>query len=122
MPRAVGSGVVWAYEPKRALLTAIYVSLDAEALDNPDNVTLCRSGLLIACEDNGRAVGARLIGIEPDGDSFGFACNNVVIESALAGGSCSPRMQPRRQERVGVDFQGSIVLNAALVKKLLKAP
>lgn len=80
----VGSGVVWAYEPKRARLTAIYVSQDAEALDNPDNVTLSPSGLMIVCEDNGRAAGARLIGIEPDGDSFEFARNTVVVDTPMA--------------------------------------
>jgi hypothetical protein len=33
-----------------------------------------------------------------------------------------PRMQPGRQERVRFHFQGSIILSAALIKKLLKTP
>lgn len=104
---AAGSGVVWAYEPKRALLTAIYVSPDPEALDNPDNVTLSPSGLLIVCEDNGRAAGARLIGIEPDGDSFEFARNNVILETAHADRPDIPPGDYRSSEFCGACFDDS---------------
>jgi uncharacterized protein len=76
-------------------------------LDNPDNVTLSPSGLLIVCEDNGRAAGARLIGIEPDGGSFEFARNNVVIESALADRPLIPPGDYRSFEFCGACFDDS---------------
>jgi secreted PhoX family phosphatase len=104
---AVGSGVVWAYEPKRALLTAIYVSQDAEALDNPDNVTLSPSGMMVVCEDNGRSTGTRLIAIEPDGDSFELARNNVIVESAMAERPGVPVGDYRGSEFCGAVFDDS---------------
>lgn len=103
----VGSGVVWAHDPRRGRLTAIYVSEDPEALDNPDNVTLSPSGLMIVCEDNGRAAGARLIGIEPDGESFEFARNNVILETALADRPAIPIGDYRGSEFCGACFDES---------------
>jgi hypothetical protein len=80
----VGSGAVWAYDPRRESLTAIFVAQDPEAIDNPDNITLSPLGGIFLCEDNGRQEGTRLIGLDGDGTSFVFAQNNIVIETSLA--------------------------------------
>ncbi len=71
-------------------LRALFVSPDEETADNPDNITVSPRGGLVLCEDGGgqvidgeRTFGARLLGVNRRGESFVFAENNVVIESAL---------------------------------------
>jgi secreted PhoX family phosphatase len=98
----VGKGVVWALQLRghrskhgskdRPTLAAVFVSQSEEAADNPDNVTVSPRGGLLLCEDGGglvvdgtRRFGARLIGVNPRGESFVFAENNVVIEQPVAG-------------------------------------
>lgn len=101
----VGSGAVWVYQPKRERLTALFVSQDAAAVDNPDNITVCPSGgLILVCEDNGRAQGTRLIGIHEDGSSFLFAQNRIVIESALPDRPAIPPNDYRGSEFCGACF------------------
>jgi secreted PhoX family phosphatase len=48
-------------------------------LDNPDNITVSPRGGIILCEDGDR-LGQRLIGLTPQGETFPFAENNVVLE------------------------------------------
>lgn len=103
----VGSGAVWAYDPRQRSLTSIFVAQDPEAIDNPDNVTLSPSGLVLLCEDNGRAAGARVIGLDDDGGSFVFAQNNVVIESVLPDRPVIPPGDYRSFEFCGACFDPS---------------
>jgi secreted PhoX family phosphatase len=73
-----GEGAVWAYGPDEQTLTNLFVSLDAAAADNPDNITVSPSGQILLCEDGGRDVdglGLSLLGLREDGRVFEFARN-----------------------------------------------
>ena len=90
-------------------LQAIFVSPDEETADNPDNITLSPRGGIVLCEDGGgqvvggeRTFGARLIGINRRGESFVFAENNMLLESAVEG---KPFIQP--EDYRGREFAGA---------------
>jgi uncharacterized protein len=74
-----GEGQVWQYDPRREELTLIFESPEEAVLDNPDNITISPRGGIILCEDGDRE-GQRLIGLTPQGETFSFAANNVVLE------------------------------------------
>lgn len=86
-----GKGSVFAYDPAAESLHVLFVSPDAVTADNPDNITVSPAGGILVCEDGGGTrnwlgriqIGTRLIGIGPDGDSWAFAENNMIIDSAL---------------------------------------
>jgi uncharacterized protein len=92
-----GNGVVWAHVPGRGSepdsLMAIFVSPEADAADNPDNVTVGPRGGILLCEDNGGRRdesdqligGPRLIGVTWHGASFAFCENNMIIDTPIAG-------------------------------------
>ncbi|MEO0615615.1 MAG: alkaline phosphatase PhoX [Pseudomonadota bacterium] len=119
-----GKGVVWVYRPPRGsrqygTLKALFVSPDEATADNPDNITVSPRGGIIVCEDGGglvrddgeREFGTRLIGINRRGESFVFAENNVVIESALPDNPFIPSADYRGSEFAGADFSpfGSVL-------------
>ena len=74
-----GKGQVWHYDPRREELRLIFESPGQGVLDNPDNITVSPRGGIILCEDGDRP-GQRLIGLTPEGETFPFAENNVVLE------------------------------------------
>jgi len=109
---AFNNGSVWAYDPKKETLTAIFVSPDSVTADNPDNITVSPTGELLVCEDgspqldeNGEIeAGLRLLGIGLDGSSYVFAENNIVIDEPLVG---RPFIEPddyRSREWAGACF------------------
>lgn len=78
-----GEGAVWAYDPDTMTLTNLFVSLDATAADNPDNVTVSPHGGIMLCEDGGRDIdglGLSLLGLKPDGSVFEFARNIIQLD------------------------------------------
>lgn len=94
-----GEGAVWEYDLKRGTLKAIFVSLNAVAANNPDNITVSPRGGVLLCEDGGgvddQGLGRveRLVGLTKQGESFVFARNNIVLDAAqiaLAGKLVSP--------------------------------
>jgi uncharacterized protein len=99
-----GFGQVWEYRPHRGggILTLIYESPGAEALDSPDNVTVTPRGGLLMCEDDASSENVdthplapgidnvnRVIGLSEEGEAFEFAVN-VQSGSELAGCTFSP--------------------------------
>jgi uncharacterized protein len=82
-----GDGAVWVYDIRRKELSAIFVSNNPVAANNPDNLTISPRGGIVLCEDGGGVedefgFGDRLLGLQGDGDSYIFAKNNVVLEAA----------------------------------------
>jgi uncharacterized protein len=79
---SVGEGQVFEYDPRSESLTVIYDAPNANALDNPDNITVTPRGSLLLCEDaagNGFTEGERLVGLTVHGEAFTFAMNNVNL-------------------------------------------
>jgi uncharacterized protein len=111
-----GNGVVWAHLPgcgsDRDSLMAIFVSPDAEAADNPDNLTVSPRGGILVCEDNGGqrddsgqlTIGTRLIGVNWDGSAFAFCENNMLIDAPIPGKPLIPPDDYRDREFAGATF------------------
>ena len=72
------------YHPLAETLKLIYVSPGAADLDNPDNITVTPRGGLLLCEDaaGDGFVGERLVGLTLDGNTFTFAQNDIVLNTA----------------------------------------
>jgi secreted PhoX family phosphatase len=88
--RGNGEGAVWEYDIEASTLTAVFVSLNALACNNPDNITVSPRGGLLLCEDGGGVTdpfgfGDRLTALTADGDSYVFAKNNVVLTAEQIG-------------------------------------
>ncbi len=109
---AAEKGTVFAYEPVARRLSVLFVSPDALVADNPDNITVSPNGGVLVCEDGGGVsdengeltVGTRMLGIEPNGNVYVFAENNMIIESPLAD---RPFIEPddyRSREWAGATF------------------
>ncbi len=80
-----GDGAVWAYDPDTHGLTNLFVSLDATAADNPDNITVSPRGGILLCEDgggDGDGLGLSLLGLRDDGRVFEFARNMIQLDRA----------------------------------------
>ena len=79
-----GEGQVFEYNPLAETIKLIYVSPGAADLDNPDNVTVTPRGGLLLCEDaaGDGFVGERLVGLTLDGNTFTFAQNDIVLNTA----------------------------------------
>ena len=84
-------GAVWAYDPSAEKLCNLFVSRGALApaaygADNPDNVSVSPSGGIMMCEDGDQDDGnaLALLGLLPNGQSFEFARNNVIIDAGDA--------------------------------------
>lgn len=79
-----GEGAVWQLDLATMRLRAIFVSTNAIAGNNPDNITVSPRGGILLCEDGGGVAddfgfGDRLMGVLPSGESFVFAKNNVDL-------------------------------------------
>ncbi len=106
-----GDGAVWEYDPRAGTLRAIFVAGSQMVGDNIDNITASPRGGLLICEDGDSVVdefgpGMRLIGLTPEGDSYTFLKNNVVLthaQLAVAGKHVAPG-DYRGQELAGVCF------------------
>ena len=103
-------GQVWEYDIRRQRLTLIFESVDAFALNNPDNITVARGGGILLCEDGGGirdedgniVRGEQLVGLSTDGDLFPFAENNIIIpDDRTIGGLTGDQ---RRREWAGATF------------------
>jgi secreted PhoX family phosphatase len=84
--RGRGEGAVWTLDLQRMTLSALFVSGNALAANNPDNVTVSPRGGVLLCEDGGESpdafgAGARLVGLNRQGESYYFAKNNVVLST-----------------------------------------
>ena len=94
-----GEGAVWEYDLATGMLKAAFVSLNAVAANNPDNITISPRGGVLLCEDGGgvddQGQGRieRLVGLTRDGASFVFARHNVNLgadQIAAAGKMVAP--------------------------------
>ena len=107
---SVGEGQVFEYDPDDETVKVIYDAPNANAVDNPDNITVTPRGGLLLCEDaagNNFTEGERLVGLTLHGKAFTFAMNNIVLATSYnaavpAGRLPSERvggclLQPRRQ-------------------------
>ena len=66
-----GLGQVWQYDPDREQITLIYESIDADSLQNPDNITVVPATQdLLICEDGSGNDFVR--GLTGDGEIFDF--------------------------------------------------
>ena len=99
-------GAIWKYSPRTKRLRNIFVSKgasepDAYGADNPDNVSVSPRGGIMMCEDGGRddGNGLSLLGLLPNGQSFEFARNSVILDNsdaqALMQAGHNPAMLPR---------------------------
>ena len=80
-------GVVWMYQINPndrsgdGILVPVFVSQTQITGHMPDNLAVSPQGLILFCEDGGGPA-QRLMGITPEGESFVFASNNVVLDNA----------------------------------------
>lgn len=82
---SVGEGQVFEYDPDDETLTVVYDAPNADAVDNPDNMTVTPRGGLLLCEDaagNNFLEGERLVGLNTHGQAFTFAMNNMLLTAA----------------------------------------
>jgi uncharacterized protein len=98
--RGRGDGAVWELDLKRMRLTCLFVSANAVAGNNPDNITVYPWGppLMFLCEDGGGVqdqfgFGDRLMGLNEKGETFIFGKNNIQLTAeqlAAAGKTVAP--------------------------------
>lgn len=88
--RGRGEGAVWVLDLASQRLRALYVSGNAIAGNNPDNVTVSPRGGVVLCEDGGNSPdafgpGSRMLGLTAAGEAYYLCKNNVAVtSSALA--------------------------------------
>jgi hypothetical protein len=83
-----GEGCVWVLTLATMRLTAIYVSGNQAAGNNPDNVTVSPRGGVILCEDGGFGVdGSRLLGLTPAGEAYVFCRNTTQLSAGQIAGA-----------------------------------
>ncbi len=85
--RGRGEGSVWVLDLQRMRLTALFVSGNQLAANNPDNITVSNRGGVLLCEDGGESPdalgpGSRLIGLTRQGESYYFAKNNTELTAS----------------------------------------
>jgi uncharacterized protein len=91
-----GEGQIFVYDPHRETLKIIFASADPRILENPDNLVVAPDGSLVLCEDNAGNTqvggtgpffneGERLVILQPNGDAFNFAFNNLNFTSSGLG-------------------------------------
>ena len=113
-----GEGAVWVLDLAAMRLTALFVSGNALAANNPDNITVSPRGGVVLCEDGGGVndafgFGERLLALAPGGESYIFCKNNAILTAAdLAGaGKSVPPGDYRGREFAGACFDaGGTVL------------
>lgn len=106
-----GNGAIWMLNPVTGELTCLFASVNETMANNPDNVTVSPRGAIVTCEDGGGVedafgFGERVLGIDPTGNSFIFAKNNIQISDEqikTAGKYVSPG-DYRNREIAGVCF------------------
>lgn len=81
-----GEGAVWVLDLASQRMRALFVSGNALAANNPDNIVVSPRGGVVLCEDGGNSPdlygpGSRLIGLTRSGESYYFAKNNVALTS-----------------------------------------
>lgn len=72
-------GQVWAYDPRREVLTLVFESRDTDEVDGPDNIAVSPRGGILLCED-GAHEPQRLVGLTRKGETFDFAANNIILK------------------------------------------
>jgi secreted PhoX family phosphatase len=85
--RGRGEGTVWVLDLAQMRMTALFVSGNPLAANNPDNVTVSPRGGVLLCEDGGESPdgngnGSRLVGLTRDGQCFHFAKNDVELTAS----------------------------------------
>jgi secreted PhoX family phosphatase len=101
---ASGLGQVWVYDPRRELLTLLYESRASTDVDGPDNVAISPRGGIVLCED-GDSDPKRLVGLTPDGQTFDFAKNNIVLTASDLDRVES--VYPGTKQTLGVEAEGA---------------
>lgn len=109
-----GNGAIWMLNPVSGELTCLFASVDEGMANNPDNVTVSPRGAIVTCEDGGGVedafgFGERVLGIDPTGNSFIFAKNNIQItdEQIKSAGKYISSGDYRNREIAGVCFDPS---------------
>ncbi|MEL7538354.1 MAG: alkaline phosphatase PhoX [Pseudomonadota bacterium] len=77
-------GQVYTYDPRRETMTMLFESPAAEVTDGPDNIAISPRGGILLCED-GDNDPQRLIGLTPNGETFPFAENRIVLSDSDLG-------------------------------------
>lgn len=106
-----GPGAIWAFDPARDELVAIFAGQQAIDGHHPDNLAIDPRGGLMFCEDGGGIAdagrfGNRLMGVDARGDAFVFARNAAALGAqalARAGKRC-PAGDYRGAEFAGICF------------------
>lgn len=106
-----GDGAVWELDPATDTLRAIFVAGTQQVGDNIDNITVSPRGGILLCEDGDPVTdrygpGTRLLGLTPEGDSYAFAKNAVVLgaDAIAAAGKRVPPKDYRPEEWAGCCF------------------
>lgn len=109
-----GEGAVWVLELATMRLTALFVSANPVSANNPDNITVSPRGGVILCEDGGGVsdaygFGDRMLGLAPDGTSYIFCKNNIVLGAGdiAAAGKSVPPGDYRGREFAGACFDAA---------------
>jgi secreted PhoX family phosphatase len=81
-----GEGAVWVLDIARSELSALFVSGNQLAANNPDNITISPRGGVVLCEDGGSSPdalgpGSRLLGLTRQGEAYYLAKNNVLLDA-----------------------------------------
>ncbi|GAA4685432.1 PhoX family protein [Phytohabitans rumicis] len=76
-----GSGQIWAYHTRAAVLQLVFESPGPDVLDFPDNVTTSPRGTLVVCEDNVADNFVR--GLTPGGRLFNIALNRLTSSTGV---------------------------------------
>lgn len=81
-----GEGSVWVLDIARSELTALFVSGNQLAANNPDNITVSPRGGVVLCEDGGNSpdalgTGSRMLGLTRSGEAYYLAKNTVVLDA-----------------------------------------
>lgn len=85
-----GNGSVWVLDLASQRLSALFVSGNELAANNPDNITVSPRGGVVLCEDGGESPdrfgpGSRMLGLTAQGESFYLCKNNVELSSTQIG-------------------------------------
>jgi uncharacterized protein len=110
-----GDGAVWELDLDAQTLTCIYAvpQFSSQVGNNPDNVTVSPRGGILLCEDGGThtfnstVFGARMMGLNLDGDAWSFCENNLtsaVIAQAVGLGKAAGSGDNRGNEFAGACF------------------
>ena len=82
-----GEGAVWELDLSTQRIRAVFVSGASTVGNNPDNIVVSPRGGIVLCEDGGASsdafgLGSRLLGLNPAGEAYIFAKNNLNFSTA----------------------------------------